>query len=180
MEATLVSVQGSHVTLLMNNNRVITLEISKLSKADQDYLDNWQKEQSAAGVAPASTPVPQPESTPQQAPAQATAAAPDSAPQAFVPTQPRQKANLLLDPALWKKGRSPDPSVQPKAELYLTFPELGMSHSTGEPMAMHIRIPENYRPDRPVPIIVWLAGGDGSTPAGITRRLPSWWTSAIS
>ena len=27
---------------------------------------------------------------------------------------------------------------------------------------MSVRIPENYRPDRPVPLIVWLAGGDGN------------------
>ena len=163
MEATLVSVDGTNVTLLMNNNRIITIAISKLSKADQDYLDNWEKEQSTGVATPAGTPVPPPEATPQPALSQANATGSVSPPEASVPTQPRHQANLLLDPALGQKGRSPDPSVQPKAELYLTFPELGMSHSTGEPMAMHIRIPENYRPDRPVPVIVWLAGGDGTS-----------------
>jgi len=163
MEATLVSTDASRVTLLLNSGRIITIEISKLSKPDQDYLDNWQKEQSVGGVAPVATPVPQPETTPRSAQTQATTAAAPPSSEASIPTQPRQQANLLLDPALWRRGRSPDPSVQPKAELYLTFPELGMSRSANEPMAMHIRIPENYRPDRPVPVIVWLAGGDGTS-----------------
>jgi len=132
------------------------VKIDNLSKPDQDYVRDWQNEQSTMGGA--ATPAPQPETTPQPAPSQAeTTGQPPENP------VPRQQANLLLKPELWQRRRAPDPRVQPKAEIYLTFPELGMSRSTNEPMAMHVRIPENYDPARPVPLIVWIAGGDGSS-----------------
>ena len=160
MEATLVSVQGSTATLLLGNNRIITVEISKLSKADQDYLDNWEKEEASGTPVPTTAATPQPAATAQPAPSAVEAATPAPRAENFQPR--RSQANLLLKPGVFRKGAAPDPSIKPKEELYLTFPELGMSRSN-EPMAMRVRIPENYSPDRPVPLIVWLAGGDGTS-----------------
>ena len=160
MQATLMGVENNEVSLLLDNGHTISIKLENLSQADRDYVQGWQKESSAV---PMSTPVTPPE-TATQPPAssmQGAATSPDLQ-NPTIPGTPRRQANLLLKPELFIMGRQPDPSVKPKAELYLTFPELGQSRSN-EPMAMHVRIPENYRPDRPVPLIVWLAGGDGSS-----------------
>jgi len=59
----------------------------------------------------------------------------------------------------------PDARVQPGAEIKVPFESLGPDWNN-ESAAMTIRIPENYSPDKPVPLMVWLSGGMGSNHYG--------------
>ena len=145
MEATFLREEDGKVTLLLNNGQMITMPADKLSQADQDYIHDLQVK-TAAPPAPAMEPAATPPANPPQT----------ESPQA--PTPPRGKS-MLLRPQSYHE---PDPRVQPQAEIYVPFPELGKSR-TDEPMGMRIRIPKNYRPDQPVPLLVWLAGGDGNS-----------------
>jgi predicted esterase len=145
MEATFVRAEGDKVTLLLNSGQMVTMPVDKFSPADQDYIHGLQAK-AAATPAPAMTPDAPAANSPQPETSQAT------------PTPSRGKS-ILLRPALI---HAPDPRVQPKAEIYVPFPDLGKSR-TDEPMGMHIRIPASYKPDRPVPLLVWLAGGDGTS-----------------
>lgn len=153
-EATFVRAEGNDVTLLLNNGQLVTMPLDRFSPEDQEYVH--QIEMRAMGVAV------QQQAAQANGTDSATTAAPPSqapAPQPGVAASGTKRPSLLLrKPPL----HAPDPSVQPGAELHLAFPELGKSR-TDEPLGMYIRIPENYRPDRPVPLIVWMAGGDGSS-----------------
>lgn len=147
MEATFVRMDGDKVTLLLKGGEMVTMSVDKLSAEDQQYLRNMQT--TAASTPPPATPsgaATSPAGTPQ----------PDAV--AATPT-PAAGKSILLRPALI---HAPDPRVRPKAEIYVPFPELGKSR-TDEPMGMRIRIPGDYSPDRPVPLLVWLAGGDGTS-----------------
>lgn len=148
MRATFVRMEGDQVTLLLDNGQMVTMSVDKFSPADQDYIHGLQT--AAATPAPA-----MPSDTPVAGPPQPV----DAQPGASQPAPPGQKS-ILLRPALI---HAPDPRVKPKAEIYVPFPELGQSRTADEPMAMRIRIPASYSPDRPVPLIVWLAGGDGNS-----------------
>lgn len=178
MEATLMQVEGSHVSLLLGNGRMVSIQMDKLSPQDQAYVRKWEiggaaQDTSTEVASPASVPqtsVPTPALVSSTAGAQSAGNRPrpgESLPiLPGLPGQPTLRAQPSRDVlvrALARHDLTPDPKVQPKAELYLTFPELGMSRTGDEPLGMHIRIPETYRPDRPVPIIVWMAGGDGSS-----------------
>lgn len=68
--------------------------------------------------------------------------------------------------ARWKaqsgsKTPEPDPRLQPGKKFELVFSDLGESRSAN-PARIQIRIPENYRPDNPVPLVLYLGGGEGT------------------
>ena len=137
MEATFVKVEGSRVTLLLNSGQMVTMPVDKFSPADQEYIRGLQEK---------AAPTPEPAIG-------ATSDTPAATP------APAGAKSLLLRPI---PIHAPDPRVRPKTEIYVPFPELGKSR-TDEPMGMRIRVPGSYRPDRPVPLLVWLAGGDGTS-----------------
>lgn len=70
---------------------------------------------------------------------------------------------LVADHASQLKGKPaiPDPRVIPGKKIFLSFPELGASNQS-DPAKIQIRIPENYKADQPVPLILFMAGGEGS------------------
>jgi len=70
---------------------------------------------------------------------------------------------LVADHASPLKGKPaiPDPRVIPGKKIFLSFPELGASNQS-DPAKIQIRIPENYKADQPVPLILFMAGGEGS------------------
>lgn len=156
MEGIFLREDGGKVTLLLKNGRTVTMPMEKLSAEDQDYV---RKQTSIADTpAPAGIATP-PAGSPAPQGAQTTASPP-------VPPASRKKS-ILLRPTLI---HAPDPRVRPKAEIYVPFPELGKSR-TDEPMGMRIRIPGDYNPNRPVPLLVWLAGGDGTSRFNAAEKL---------
>ncbi|HWB60835.1 MAG TPA: hypothetical protein VG733_15165 [Chthoniobacteraceae bacterium] len=154
IEGTFLRSDGTDVTLLLKGGHMVTMPLSKLSTDDQAYVQRLQSSALEAAATPApgeispsssATPVPGAQSRP----------------------TPARQQSLLLRPQLI---HAPDPQVQPKAEIYVPFPELGKSR-TDEPMGMRIRIPADYSPDRPVPLFVWLAGGDGTSRFNAAEKL---------
>lgn len=61
------------------------------------------------------------------------------------------------------QGKSPeaDPRVKLGNQFSLVFPELGASQSA-DPAKIQIRIPENYQPDKRVPLALYFGGGGGT------------------
>jgi hypothetical protein len=59
------------------------------------------------------------------------------------------------DAAEWKPG----------ATLTFTFPDLPTDRQKN-PAAFKIRLPDNYSPDTPMPVLVWFAGAEGSNDPG--------------
>lgn len=147
VEGTFLREDGGQVTLLLKNGRTVTMPMDKLSAEDQDYIRRQ------TSIVPAATPAAVAGGTPA-----AGTPAPQGAQATAAPGAGRKKS-ILLRPTLI---HAPDPRVRPKAEIYVPFPELGKSR-TDEPMGMRIRVPGSYSPDRPVPLLLWLAGGDGTS-----------------
>ncbi|QIF04791.1 SHD1 domain-containing protein [Roseimicrobium sp. ORNL1] len=59
-----------------------------------------------------------------------------------------------------------DPRVKPGAVVALEFPSLPKDHN-GNVATCNVRIPEDYDPTKPVPLLVWIGGGKGgNTPNG--------------
>ncbi len=137
MEGTFVRADGNKVTLLLKSGQLVTMSVDKFAPADQQYIRDLQA--SATAPAPAGTPA-------------AGEPQPDSPQTASIAGQ--EKSVQLSHP--------PDPRVKPGAEIYVPFPKLGRAR-TDEPMGMRIRIPGSYRPDRLVPLLVWLEGGNGTS-----------------
>ena len=54
-----------------------------------------------------------------------------------------------------------DPRVKPGAVVALEFPSLPKDHN-GNTATCNVRIPEDYDPTKPVPLLVWIGGGKGS------------------
>ncbi len=63
-----------------------------------------------------------------------------------------------------------DERVKPGASIKLDFPDLTPDRK-GKPAALNLRIPDNYDPAKPVPLIVYLGGGDGGNSAGVCAAL---------
>jgi len=63
-----------------------------------------------------------------------------------------------------------DERIKPGATVKLDFPNLTPDRK-GHPAALNMRIPDKYDPAKPVPIIVFLSGGDGSNSAGSCAAL---------
>lgn len=72
---------------------------------------------------------------------------------------------MTSSPVAGLKKQEPDARVQPGMEITVPFESLGPDWNNA-PAAMMIRIPENYSPDKPVPLMVWLSGGMGSNNYG--------------
>ncbi len=64
----------------------------------------------------------------------------------------------------------PDERIKPGAAVKLDFPDLSPDRKD-QPAALNMRIPDKYDPTKPVPIIVWLGGGDGGNSAGSCASL---------
>ncbi len=67
--------------------------------------------------------------------------------------------------ARWKSqsgGKPPeaDPRVVPGKKFSLTFPNIGESRSSN-PAKIQIHIPDHYQPGKPVPLALFLGGGEG-------------------
>ena len=62
-------------------------------------------------------------------------------------------------------NRTPDPKVVPGAAITILFPELGLD-ANDKPISLQVRIPENYKANKPVPLFVWISGGKGSSSFG--------------
>ena len=60
---------------------------------------------------------------------------------------------------------SADPRVKPGAVVALEFPDLAKDR-LGNTATCNVRIPEDYDPAKPVPLLVWLGGGDGTNQPG--------------
>jgi|GEM_PF-1986338 len=168
MEAALLEVEGNRVSLLLNSGKIVMMPIDKLSPADQEYVRHWRTKD--ALDMPTASPSPGADAqTPAPAASATVAPAATQPPTWQAALQPQNRPRTVrsgpsaLEQVMNRKNQIPDPKVQPKSELFLTFPELGMSRSDNEPLGMHIRIPEHYSPDRPVPLFLWLSGGDGSS-----------------
>ncbi len=58
----------------------------------------------------------------------------------------------------------PDERIQPGATVKLDFPDLAPDRRD-QPAALHLRVPDQYDPAKPTPLIVWLGGGDGGNSA---------------
>lgn len=58
----------------------------------------------------------------------------------------------------------PDERIQPGATVTLNFPDLAVDRKD-QPAALQLRVPDQYDPAKPVPLIVWLGGGDGGNSA---------------
>ncbi len=67
----------------------------------------------------------------------------------------------------WQEERSKpaDDRVKPGAAIRLTFPNLPPDRRD-QPAEVNLRIPDNYDASRPVPLIVWLGGGEGGNQFG--------------
>jgi hypothetical protein len=83
--------------------------------------------------------------------------------------------------ASWKmksasKRAEADPRVKPGATFRLVFPDIGESRAKN-PAQIEIRIPEGYDPSKPVPVALFLAGGEGGDSAGPAGKFvdPSEW-----
>lgn len=75
--------------------------------------------------------------------------------QAFIGAwQPAGKAAVMADER-----------VSPGAIVDLTFPDLPADQN-GEAATCKVRIPDNYDPAKPVPLLVWINGGKGSNAPG--------------
>lgn len=59
------------------------------------------------------------------------------------------------------KPPEPDPRVVAGKKIELVFPDLGASRSS-DPTRIQIRIPESYEPGKPVPLLLYLGGGEGT------------------
>jgi len=57
-------------------------------------------------------------------------------------------------------GSAPVVAVTPGAIIPLSFPNLPKD-LTGQPATCNLRIPDEYQPGMPVPLLVWLSGGTG-------------------
>lgn len=62
-------------------------------------------------------------------------------------------------------GGKLDDRVKAGASIHLDFPDLTPDRRD-QPAALNLRIPDKYDPTKPVPLIVWLGGGDGGNSAG--------------
>jgi hypothetical protein len=83
------------------------------------------------------------------------------APAAGTPAKPGAPAT----PASAPSGPA-DPRVKPGAVVALEFPSLPKDHN-GNTATCNVRIPEDYDPTKPVPLLVWIGGGKGgNTPNG--------------
>lgn len=60
-----------------------------------------------------------------------------------------------------KQEESEEASLKPGEVLTLDFPELG-NMAKGKPAQCQLRVPKNYDPRQPVPLLVWFSGGGGS------------------
>lgn len=54
-----------------------------------------------------------------------------------------------------------DPRIKPGETLSLSFPHLGASKQAN-PARFTVQIPENYEPDKKVPVVLFLGGGQGT------------------
>lgn len=63
-----------------------------------------------------------------------------------------------------------DERVKPSAAIKLEFPDLTPDRK-GKPAALNLRIPDNYDPAKPVPLIIFLGGGDGGNSSGSCAAL---------
>jgi len=61
-------------------------------------------------------------------------------------------------------SEKPDERIQPGATVKLDFPDLAPDRRD-QPAALHLRVPDQYDPSKPTPLIVWLGGGDGGNSA---------------
>ncbi|MEM8954898.1 MAG: hypothetical protein AAGD22_12160, partial [Verrucomicrobiota bacterium] len=64
----------------------------------------------------------------------------------------------------WWDEKHPKPAdwVQPNAAKTLEFPDLPNCNHDDSVAACKIHIPANYDPNKPVPLMVWIAGGKGN------------------
>ena len=58
-----------------------------------------------------------------------------------------------------------DPRATPGAIVALEFPALP-TDKTGAPAVCNVRLPDDYDPAKPVPLLVWIGGGQGSNQPG--------------
>jgi len=58
----------------------------------------------------------------------------------------------------------PDERIKPGAAVKLDFSDLAPDRKD-QPAALNMRVPDDYDPNKPVPLIVWLGGGDGGNSA---------------
>ena len=64
----------------------------------------------------------------------------------------------------------PDPRVQPGASFTISFPELAKDRH-GNETQIEVRIPTNYSPNRLVPLLAWMGGGDGDNKGRTSEAL---------
>ncbi len=64
----------------------------------------------------------------------------------------------------------PDERIKAGATVKLDFPDLSPDRKD-QPAALNMRVPDKYDPNKPVPLIVWLGGGDGGNSAGSCSSL---------
>jgi hypothetical protein len=60
--------------------------------------------------------------------------------------------------------KAPDPQVEPGKNIAVAFPDLAPDRN-GNPAVMNVRIPQNYDPNKPVPLFIFMGGGNGSNGA---------------
>ncbi len=63
-----------------------------------------------------------------------------------------------------------DKRIKPGAAIKLDFPDLATDRKDS-PAALNMRIPDNYDPAKPVPLIIYLGGGDGGNSSGSCASL---------
>ncbi len=63
-----------------------------------------------------------------------------------------------------------DERIKPGAAIKLDFPDLTPDRKD-KPASLNMRIPDNYDPAKPVPLIIFLGGGDGGNSSGSCAAL---------
>jgi hypothetical protein len=138
-EIVAVSLVNKTVRLRLPTGKEADVPFANISDADQAYLQTW-----TPPVAPPAAATPSPAATP--------SARPPATQSSLLP-----KSNLTPT----KPGASTNPLGSPGETITLEFPDLPKDKQDNV-AACKIRLPTQYDPTKPMPLLLWFTPGQGS------------------